>query len=184
MNIWNKIALPAALLGLAGSGAAVAPAAHAQSTTPRVTVAPRALKIAGAGSHIGVSVREVEDEDLKTAKLSAAVGVLVEDVSSGSPAEKAGLKTGDVIVEFDGERVRSTMQFSRLVQETPSGRKVPFAVMRGGQRTLLTVEPTNDSSSFTWWSSGKGGILQDFAFAPFKLPTPPTPPPAPAIPGF
>jgi len=175
MNIWTKIALPAAVLAFAGSGAV----AHGQSTTPRPTVAPRAVKLAGGGSHIGVSVREVEDEDLKTAKIGTATGVLVEEVSSGSPAEKAGVKTGDVILEFDGERVRSTMQFSRLVQETPAGRRVQMAVMRGGQKSTLTVEPSDDGNFFRFGT--KNGIVQDFAFA---IPKPPIPPTPPAFPNF
>jgi serine protease Do len=181
MNIWNKIALPAAVLALAGSGAAFPPVAYGQSTTPRPAVA-RAVKIAGGGSHVGVSVRDVEDEDVKTSKLSTAIGVIVEDVSTSSPAEKAGVKTGDVIVEFDGERVRSTMQFSRLVQETPAGRKVQMAVMRGGQRSTLTVEPTDDGNVFRFGT--KNGIFQDFAFAVPKPPTPPTPPTPPVFQNF
>ena len=44
-------------------------------------------------------------------------------------------------MDFDGERVRSARQLTRLVQETPAGRKVPTSVMRGGQKLTLTVEP-------------------------------------------
>ena len=45
----------------------------------------------------------------------------METVTPDGPADKAGIKGGDTITEFDGERVRSTLQFSRLVQETPAG---------------------------------------------------------------
>ena len=41
-----------------------------------------------------------------------------------SPAQKAGFKPGDIVVDFDGERVRSSQQFTRLVQETAGGRSV------------------------------------------------------------
>jgi S1-C subfamily serine protease len=180
MNMWKKLALPTALLGLAGLGVAFAPVAHGQATTPKV-VAPKAVRLfSGGGSHIGVSIREVEEEDLKTAKLSTAAGVVIEEVAASSPAEKAGVKKGDVVLEFDGERVRSTSQFTRLVQETPSGRKVQMAVMRVGQKTTLTVEPSDDTS-FPFSFATRNSILQDFAFTP---PKPPTPPPAPAMPNF
>ena len=60
----------------------------------------------------------------------AKTGVLVDDVREASPAAKAGIKNGDEIVELDGERVRSVRQFTRLVQDTPVGRKVPVVVVR------------------------------------------------------
>jgi serine protease Do len=68
-------------------------------------------------------------------------GVVVDDVREGSPAEKAGLKEKDVIVDFDGERVRSARQFSRLVEETAENRAVKMTVQRGGQRVTLDVTP-------------------------------------------
>jgi S1-C subfamily serine protease len=49
------------------------------------------------------------------------------------------------VIEFDGERVRSAQQFSRLVQETPPGRQVRAAVLRDGKRTELSVTPQGGS---------------------------------------
>jgi serine protease Do len=90
------------------------------------------LQIMGLGGpEIGVTVREVDKGE----------GVAVTDVRSDSPASKAGVKAGDVITEFDGEKVRSTRQLTRLVQETPSGRTVKLAVMRDGRRVDLSVTP-------------------------------------------
>ena len=66
---------------------------------------------------------------------------MIEEVAEDSPAAKAGLKKGDIVVEFDGERVRSVRQFTRLVQETPAGRKIQTALMRDGQKLTMTVEP-------------------------------------------
>ena len=65
----------------------------------------------------------------------------IESVEDGSPAGKAGIMPGDVIVEYDGERVRSTRQFTRLVQETAEGRQVPLAVLRDGQRQTMNATP-------------------------------------------
>src|SRR6185295_20347464 len=70
-----------------------------------------------------------------------STGVVIEEVEPESPAEKAGLKRADVIVEFDGERVRGTRQFGRLVQETPPGRTVKATIMRDGQKKEVQITP-------------------------------------------
>jgi len=75
--------------------------------------------------------------------------VVVEDVEPDSPAAKAGLKASDVVLEFDGERVRSARQFARLVQETPAGRTVKAAVRRDGQRRDVDITPDDRRSDFT-----------------------------------
>jgi serine protease Do len=77
-----------------------------------------------------------------------------------------------VIVEFDGERIRSTRQFTRLVQETVPGRSVPAAVMRAGQRVSITVQPSESGSARYF------GDLDGFK----ALRVPPAPPAPPAAP--
>ena len=86
--------------------------------------------LAGRGSGIGVRITDRSEG-----------GVVIDDVSTDSPADKAGLKRSDVIVEFDGERVRSARQFARLVQETPPGRTVKVTITREGQRRDVQVTP-------------------------------------------
>ena len=88
------------------------------------------------GVELGVTIRDLDSEQAKTAS-----GAIVEDVRAGSAAEKAGIHKGDVIVEFDGERVRGQRHLSRLVSETPEGRIVKTAVMRDGKRIDLSVTP-------------------------------------------
>jgi len=68
-------------------------------------------------------------------------GAVVEDVRAGSAAEKAGIKKGDVITDFDGERVRGVRHLSRLVTETPDGRTVKAGVVRDGKHVDLSVTP-------------------------------------------
>ena len=91
----------------------------------------RALTVlAGRGAGIGVRITDRTEG-----------GVVIDEVVADSPAEKAGLKRSDVIVEFDGEHVRSARQFARLVQETPSGRTVKVTITREGQRRDVQVTP-------------------------------------------
>ena len=103
---------------------------------------PRMMLLEGRGSSIGVRVRDLDKEDLAKAKLQQAGGALIAEVEEESPAEKAGLRAGDIVVEFDGERVRSARHFSRLVQETPDGRAVRATVLRDGARQTLDVTPS------------------------------------------
>jgi serine protease Do len=183
MHVWKGAAITAALVGGVSAGAAFLPAVHAQAAATR---APRALEIlAGRGSQIGVTVRDVDEADTKTSKLPSLTGVLIEDVAADSPAAKAGLKKGDVVVEFDGERVRSVRQFTRLVQETPAGRRIQTGVMRDGQHVAVTVEP-RESGAFSVYADGNEfsvfrDLARDFSFD-MPRPAPPPPPAAPKAP--
>ena len=177
MTIWKTAALGAALAAAAGVGAAMAPVAHGQTKIVR-TQSPRALEIITGGSRIGVSIRDLEDAD-GTAVKGVTAGVLVEDVTTESAAEKAGIRKGDAIVEFDGERVRSARQLTRLVQETPAGRTVQAAIVREGQRSTVSITP-REGSGFGFDKLEDLANLGDFRY---KLaPTPPRPPAAPAPP--
>ena len=104
---------------------------------------PGFMVLAGRGAEIGVQVIDRKDG-----------GVVIEEVRPDSPAEKAGVKRSDVIVTFDGERVRSVRQFTRLVQETPPGRTVKATVLRDGQQRDVEITPRE----------GRGGLNGSFVF--------------------
>lgn len=104
-----------------------------------VVAAPR-VEILG-GASIGVSVRDLDKDDVAKHKLSGPSGALVDDVRPESAAEQAGVRQGDVVVEFDGERVRGAGQLARLVRETPTGRTVKMIVVRAGQKMTLDITP-------------------------------------------
>jgi serine protease Do len=179
MKAWKTAGWAPALLAAAVVALEPGQAVHSQTRAER---GPRALELtAGRGGEIGVSVRDVDVDSAKGGNASA--GVLIADVTANSPAEKAGIKTGDVVVEFDGERVRSVRQFMRLVQETPPGRRVPAALMRDGQRVTVTVEPRASSAIRLLGELDGARLLgqldADFSYA---FPVPPVPPPAPAAP--
>lgn len=107
----------------------------------RVTPGIDGLMLQGPGSEIGVSVRELRTEDVSGAKLEQPGGVYVQDVQEGAPAARAGLRSGDIIASFDGERVRGVRHFSRLVLETPPGRSVSTVIVRGTERQTIQVTP-------------------------------------------
>ena len=91
-------------------------------------------------SYIGVNVQEITAERAKTLKLAEEAGVEVTRVEPSSPAETAGIRTGDVVTQYNGQRVEGIDQFSRMVRETPSGRDARLTVVRGGAAQTITVK--------------------------------------------
>ncbi len=88
---------------------------------------------------LGVYIQPVTKELAKKFGLEEAEGVLVADVIKGSPAEKAGVKRGDVIVEYEGKKVKDTHALPRMVAETKVGTKAELEVIRSGNKKTLTV---------------------------------------------
>ena len=119
---------------VASSG--LAEAQRRNSDFTRILMSPNAA----GGSRIGLSIADVTADDV------ADEGAAVREVRPDSPAESAGFIDGDVVVEFDGERVRSARQLTRLVQETPAGRTVGTAVLRDGRRVELDVTPESGAA--------------------------------------
>jgi len=103
-------------------------------------------------ARLGVQLRDVTAEKARELKLPGEYGAIVEQVEPRSPAAKAGLAKGDVVLEFAGERVRSTTQLRRLVRETPAERTVNIRVSRAGKTLDFNVklEPAQDQFRFSY----------------------------------
>jgi S1-C subfamily serine protease len=126
------------------------------------------------GGRLGVSLEETE---------GAVRGAKVRSVEEGSPAAKAGIKEGDVVVRFDGEAVRSATQLARLVGETPAGRSVAIEVSRGGATQKLEATLAEGGRRIRVLG---GPGMREFAFempdVDVDLPEPPEPPAPPEAP--
>ena len=92
---------------------------------------------------LGVGIQEVTPELASSFDLKDASGALVASVSPGSPAEKAGLERGDVIVEFDGHAVADSHQLPALVAEARVGSQAQLTVLRAGGRKAIDVTIAN-----------------------------------------
>ena len=68
-------------------------------------------------------------------------GVKLGGVRAGSPAEKAGLKTGDLIVEFAGKAIKNIYDYTYAIEAAKVGQPLDVVVLRGGNRVKLTVTP-------------------------------------------
>ncbi len=79
---------------------------------------------------LGVRIQEVTKEIAEIKKLETAEGALVASVSEKSPADKAGVKAGDIILEFDGKRIDTMRTLPKLVAQTKVGKKVKLKIWR------------------------------------------------------
>lgn len=129
----SALALAALAVGATGWAAAGSPAAEKRAVEI-VRIGPE------RGAWLGVALEDVDAGQVEGLKLESAQGARVEHVEPGSPAEKAGLVQGDVLLRFDGERVRSAAQLARLVRETPAGRRLELEIWRDGGVRKLSAE--------------------------------------------
>jgi len=87
---------------------------------------------------LGVGIQELTPELAKHFKVKE--GVLISQVFKGSPAEKGGIKRGDVVLEFDGKKVSNYRELQNLVAQTPVNKIVKVKIVRNGQEKLLDVK--------------------------------------------
>jgi serine protease Do len=92
------------------------------------------------GSFLGVALAEIDADRAKALRLNEARGVEVGHVEEGSPADKGGIKPGDVLLTYNGENLLGAEQLGRLVRETPPGRKVKIELWRNGKMETVIVQ--------------------------------------------
>ena len=88
---------------------------------------------------LGVAVQTVTPDIAKTLGLPKAQGALVAGVDKTSPAAKADIRSGDVILRFDGQPVAVMRDLPRMAAETPIGKTVPVVVWRGGKEKQVDI---------------------------------------------
>jgi serine protease Do len=88
---------------------------------------------------LGVAIQKLTPELAESLGVDSGQGALVAQVTSGGPAEKVGLKAGDVITTYDGKRVDTHHELPMLVAETPIGKSVTVGVLRNGKTKTFEV---------------------------------------------
>jgi serine protease Do len=167
MKLVKAVSLIVTFAGLAVLAVVVVPVVHGQRPDS-IDRAPHLSTLLGRGSQIGVSVRDVEPAERDRQK-SGPGGVLVEEVRPDSPAAKAGIQRGDLIVEFDGERVRGARQFARAVQETPLGWPVKVVTIREGRRAEVQLTPESRWAGLSIDGDRLGALEQRLERLPFDF---------------
>jgi serine protease Do len=89
---------------------------------------------------LGVGLQPLTDDLVKAFNLKSDEGVLISEVQPKSPAEKAGVQTGDVVVEIDKKPVRSTRELQLTVGAMAPGAKVELKLLREGKEKTVTID--------------------------------------------
>ena len=115
---------------------------------------------------LGVRIQDVTKEIAEIEKLDKPRGALVASVASNSPSEKAGVKAGDIILEFDGEKIEEMKELPIIVAKTEVGKKVKVKIWRNKKEiektiTLGRLETSEDFKISEKKSSPKETIIEE-----------------------
>lgn len=150
-----------------GIGTALLPGQPATPPPPA-----RVVQFASVGgSYLGIGVQDVDSARSKELKLKEERGVEITAVEEESPASRAGLRKGDVVLEMNGQRVEGVEQFVRMVREMPAGREAKLTVSRDGNVQMLIAKVAQRKS----WAIPPGTMVMP------AVPQPAVPPTAPRI---
>lgn len=96
---------------------------------------------------LGVKVQTVTPEIAKSLKMKKAKGALIAGIDAASPAVKANLSLGDVVLKFDGKDVTTMRDLPRMAAQTQIGKKVPLVLWRDGKeiKAEITVSEMKDA---------------------------------------
>ncbi len=120
--------------GNVGIGFAI-PSAMAKTIVEQLKVSGRVER-----GFLGVQIQEVTEEIAQSLDLDEARGALIASVEPNGPAEKAGLKTGDLILEFNGQKVDRLKDLPRLVAAAKAGEKSKVRILRDGNEQFVNVK--------------------------------------------
>jgi serine protease Do len=128
MKIRTYIPVLAAAMGL------TAPLAFSQAARARTFTAQN-----GGSSYLGIGVLDITPERARLLNLKELRGAEVARVDENGPAAKAGIKQGDIILEYNGTPLEGMEQLIRMVRETPPGRTIKVVVWRNGATQDIAV---------------------------------------------
>ena len=112
---------------------------------------------------LGISIQDITEDIAENLKLKDDSGALVGHVFEGDPADKAGIKTGDIIVEIAGTKIQDTHELMRIVAAQTVGGKVKIKIIRDGQEKTLQVTVGERKEEREIASKGQIGELYGMA---------------------
>lgn len=90
--------------------------------------------------YIGIEIIPLDDVIIENLQLKTKIGIFINNVISGSPADKAGLKRGDVIINYDNREVEGIDDFRELIKDSEPGDTVRIVYIRNGARDSTYLE--------------------------------------------
>jgi len=133
--------------------------------------------------YLGVGGRDITSDRARDLKLKEERGVEVTSVEPDSAAAKAGIKVGDVILQFNGQKVEGWEHLKRLVRETPVHRDVKVVLSRNGAEQSVAAS-IGERKQFSFESGDGSWNLMVPPAAPMPPTAMPTPPPSWPMPQF
>jgi serine protease Do len=128
-----------AILMAAASVSFAQPAPPAPPAQPAPARAHAAAIAVRSAPYLGVSVMDVDSARAKTLKLKEERGAEITRTDPSGPAAKAGVKVGDVVLEYNGQPVQDSAQLQRLVRETAPGHDAKLSLWRNGAAQAITA---------------------------------------------
>jgi serine protease Do len=120
-------------------GAILTAAASVSFAQPAPARAHAAAIAVRSAPYLGVSVMDVDSARAKTLKLKEERGAEITRTDPSGPAAKAGVKVGDVVLEYNGQPVQDSAQLQRLVRETAPGHDAKLSLWRNGAAQAITA---------------------------------------------
>jgi serine protease Do len=170
---WKMTRVPGLGTALVAGFILAAPSVWAQQNATSAHV--NGIAINTNGSRLGIGGQDVTPEHAKAVKLKDTRGAEVTMVGDNTPASRAGLKPGDVIVEFNGKPVEGWQDLRRLLGMTPAGSEVKLGVWRNSQMVAITAVTERQTYIET-----PGGTV-DFGGVTVTIPPMPPMPPMPNV---
>jgi serine protease Do len=107
-------------------------------------------------SYLGVSIQDMSLPLARNFGLDRVEGALISDVGPDTPASKAGMKAGDIVLELDGQKILTSQQLQNIVSQTPPGREVKATIWRDKKQLVLTIKLEKMPKAFLAGKMGPG----------------------------
>jgi serine protease Do len=133
----NVIGINTALYSPTGGNIGIGFAIPSEQAKPVIDALRRGARV--SRGYIGVSLQEITDDIAASMGVPKNRGELINGVTAAGPAARAGIQQGDVVMSVNGQPVTPDQSLAYLVSQQPVGSRVPFEVLRGGQRQTVTV---------------------------------------------
>ena len=151
----NVIGINAALISPTGTNVGIGLAIPTEAAKPVIDALMRGQR--PQRGYLGVGLQALDEDLAPGFGVPKDTGEIVRSVVPGGPADRAGLKQGDVIIRVGGQQVTPEQTVSYLIANTPVGQRVPLDIVRGGQRMTVQVTTAQRPTEEALAQIGGGG---------------------------
>jgi len=133
----NVVGINTALFSPTGGNVGIGFAIPAEQAGPVIEALRRGERV--QRGYIGVSLNPIEEVEARALGIERNRGELINSVTAGAPADRAGIRAGDVVISVAGQPVTPDQTLAQLVSQQPIGARVPLEVVRQGRRLTIPI---------------------------------------------